>query len=260
LRTVPVEGLLYEALDKVAAPAARDALITEALEADARRTLPTRPELLSDFVTGPLCTAARARLGPEAADALLQDLGPLLRLAAANATQQLAPAERKSRTLPPPSPSRFGSGVVVRNDPCRAPTPPRMGRMTAPYLSAWTDAAPRNLVVVVDDDGPFLSGFGRLLRLEGYDVLTAPDAQTALALCQRLRPQVLVTDLDMPAVDGAELASRILLELGEAAPTVLMLTGTSTPPDRVAGVARVLTKGDDVAELVAAIEQAVTRP
>jgi CheY-like chemotaxis protein len=73
-----------------------------------------------------------------------------------------------------------------------------------------SDATPasRPLVVVVDDALALRLVMARTLTEAGYDVLTAPDGMSATTLIQGLRtpPDLVVTDLKMPAMDGEALA------------------------------------------------------
>ncbi|MGE0227953.1 MAG: response regulator transcription factor [Dehalococcoidia bacterium] len=64
-------------------------------------------------------------------------------------------------------------------------------------------------ILVVDDE----QAIGRLLRLqlgfEGFEVLTALDADQALALATAERPDLLIVDLVLPGADGATLIERL---------------------------------------------------
>ncbi len=252
LDTSGVRALVLEALDKIATAATRDRIVSLALAADQREALPSDPVPLSAFVTGPLWEATNVELGTEAADDLLQDLGPLLRLAAARASEAVAPQKRQSRTLRPPPMPLPQSGVWVRELNPSSSEPSR--HLTAPYVAAWSTEAPSNLILVVDDDAHFLRGLARLLRLEGYDVIDAGTARAALMLCERLRPELVITDFDMPEMNGAELTTAILEQTKMAAPKVVMLTGAAHPPDRVPGITKVVRKDIRPVDLVAIID------
>ena len=54
------------------------------------------------------------------------------------------------------------------------------------------------LIVVVEDDPDALALFQVVLEYEGALVMAAPGAQSALDMLNRMRPQVLVTDMTMP--------------------------------------------------------------
>ncbi|HYN21454.1 MAG TPA: response regulator, partial [Thermoanaerobaculia bacterium] len=65
------------------------------------------------------------------------------------------------------------------------------------------DARPaRGRVLVVDDEPRACSALQGLLRQQGYEVATAGNAFRGLELLGELRPQVVLTDLRMPGLDG----------------------------------------------------------
>jgi CheY-like chemotaxis protein len=65
------------------------------------------------------------------------------------------------------------------------------------------------LVLLVEDCEQTRGAYERVLRDGGYRVATAVDGQDGLAKASELQPDVIVTDLDMPVVDGLEVAARI---------------------------------------------------
>jgi CheY-like chemotaxis protein len=66
---------------------------------------------------------------------------------------------------------------------------------------------PRVLLV---EDAPFLRyAFGRLLRIHGFEVMEANDGREALDCMARFRPELVLTDLKMPVMDGIELIRRL---------------------------------------------------
>ena len=85
------------------------------------------------------------------------------------------------------------------------------------------------LTVVVVDDGPDYREIVRFLLLSLLDVLTvvgeAADGEEALAVVLRERPDIVITDLVMPRLDGIELTRRIRQELP---PTTIILMSSFT--------------------------------
>ena len=59
-------------------------------------------------------------------------------------------------------------------------------------------------VLVVDDDPELRDMLSFSLQLEGHTVATAVDGRDALAQLQRVRPTIILLDLMMPVMDGAE--------------------------------------------------------
>jgi DNA-binding response OmpR family regulator len=64
-------------------------------------------------------------------------------------------------------------------------------------------------VLIVDDDPGVTETFARMLRLEGYEVLTALDADTALRIVEMSHPDAVLLDLGMPLTDGLTFLRRL---------------------------------------------------
>ncbi len=64
-------------------------------------------------------------------------------------------------------------------------------------------------VLVVDDDPAILEVLSEILADEGFTVRTARDGQQALARAVELPPDLILTDLMMPVVDGHALVTRL---------------------------------------------------
>jgi len=81
-------------------------------------------------------------------------------------------------------------------------------------------------VLLVDDDPLVCSAFRAVLATEGdLQVETAEDGEAALALARALRPDLIVSDLDMPRMDGLELCRRVRAEPGVDPAMFLVVTG-----------------------------------
>ena len=69
---------------------------------------------------------------------------------------------------------------------------------------------PMTSVLIVDDHPTFRANARALLEAEGLDVVgEAKDGTTALLEIDRLRPQVVLLDVQLPDMDGFEVASRL---------------------------------------------------
>ena len=81
-------------------------------------------------------------------------------------------------------------------------------------------------VLIVDDEADQRSGLASLVTSLGHEVRTAGDGAEALDTLQEFRAHVMITDLNMPRMDGFELLRRLSLEGG--APTTIVLTAFGT--------------------------------
>ena len=116
-------------------------------------------------------------------------------------------------------------------------------------------------ILVVDDEPSARSGLEKLLRQAGYTVDTAKDGKDALAVAAERPPEVVVTDLKMPEMDGMTLLGK-LRETDRDLP-VIVATAFGEVSSAVAamraGAADYLTKPIDFDALLLAIERARER-
>ena len=64
-------------------------------------------------------------------------------------------------------------------------------------------------LLVVDDEPQILRVLKTALTIQGYDIQTAPDGATALRLFEEWTPDMVITDLAMPKMDGVALCREI---------------------------------------------------
>ena len=83
--------------------------------------------------------------------------------------------------------------------------------------------AARRRILVVDDEPRACAALEGLLHKEGYEVATAGDAFRGLELVGKLRPDVILTDLKMPGLDGLAFMDNVLA----AWPEILVLVMTA---------------------------------
>ncbi len=57
-------------------------------------------------------------------------------------------------------------------------------------------------ILVVDDEEGIRKNIERLLTLEGYEVATAPNGQHGLVIARSMLPDIIITDINMPVMDG----------------------------------------------------------
>jgi CheY-like chemotaxis protein len=76
--------------------------------------------------------------------------------------------------------------------------------------------------LVVDDEPAILRLVAVVLRDLGCDTLTAPDGESALRMVEGEHPDVVISDVKLPGMDGVELARRIKSDGGKETPVLLM--------------------------------------
>ncbi|MFB9680783.1 response regulator transcription factor [Streptosporangium vulgare] len=109
-------------------------------------------------------------------------------------------------------------------------------------------------VLVVDDEPNIRELLSEALELNGFAVRTAADGRQALEAVARERPDIIVLDVMMPAVDGFTVARR-LREAGDS-PLLLFLTAKDAVCDRIAGLT---AGGDDYVTKPFSLEEVVLR-
>ena len=116
-------------------------------------------------------------------------------------------------------------------------------------------------ILVVDDEESARTGLEKLLRLSGYTVDTAKDGEEALAVAADHPPEVVVTDLKMPEMDGMTLLAKLRASDGDLPVIVATAYGdvSSAVAAMRAGASDYLTKPIDIDALLIAIERARER-
>jgi PAS domain S-box-containing protein len=64
-------------------------------------------------------------------------------------------------------------------------------------------------ILLIDDEADILAVTGLLLEDAGYRVLTAENGEAGLKCCERFGPQIVVTDVRMPGIDGLEVLEKV---------------------------------------------------
>ncbi|WP_416761281.1 sigma 54-interacting transcriptional regulator [Roseateles sp. So40a] len=115
-------------------------------------------------------------------------------------------------------------------------------------------------LLIVDDDADLLKLLSMRLEAAGYEVTAVASAEAALAQLDVQRPALVLSDVQLPGMDGLALFN-VIRERHPALP-VILLTAHGTIPDAVAataqGVYTYLTKPFDGRALLDTIAQALT--
>ena len=85
--------------------------------------------------------------------------------------------------------------------------------MKAEHRELLEQLRPARRVLVVDDHPSFRRCAAALLEAEGFEVVgEAEDGASALAAADRLEPELVLLDIQLPDTDGFEVARRLLAE------------------------------------------------
>ena len=119
---------------------------------------------------------------------------------------------------------------------------------------------PSARILVVDDDDAIRRSISAELRAQGYDTVEAADGKDALGAIERSRPDLILTDLAMPVMDGFALISGIRRI---SATSIVVLSVRGGEADRVRaldlGADDFVAKPFSVAELLARIRAHLRR-
>ena len=121
-------------------------------------------------------------------------------------------------------------------------------------------------LLVVDDDPGLLLAVSETLRAEGYDVATARRGAEALTRIAQTLPDLIISDIRMPGMDGYQLVRNLRSNARTRLVPIVFLTAKDEIADRIAGfrtgVDAYLTKPfepEELGAIVAAILQRVER-
>ena len=83
------------------------------------------------------------------------------------------------------------------------------------------------LIVVIDDDAGTRMLVSQVLKKDGYDVLAAENGARGLALIREHRPDLVVSDVQMPEMDGFQVLESVRADGELAATPIILLTSLS---------------------------------
>lgn len=118
-------------------------------------------------------------------------------------------------------------------------------------------------LLVVDDDPGLLLAVSETLRTEGYNVVTARRGAEALVRIAETLPDLIISDIRMPGMDGHQLVQRLRGDPRTRLVPVIFLTAKDALDDRVAGfrtgVDAYITKPFEPEELAAVVASILER-
>ncbi|HYL25601.1 MAG TPA: EAL domain-containing protein [Burkholderiales bacterium] len=118
-------------------------------------------------------------------------------------------------------------------------------------------------ILIADDHRANREALAALLESAGHEVLSAAEGNKALELARSHRPELVISDVLMPIMDGYELTRRLKLEPQTAGISVMFYTAYFGGHDAkelaaALGVARVLVKPSDNAAILRAVDEVLS--
>ncbi|WP_374594182.1 HD domain-containing phosphohydrolase [Aquabacterium sp.] len=121
------------------------------------------------------------------------------------------------------------ANVQPLSPPAPTPTTGADGTASTPPAPSWT-------LLCVDDEPSILSALRRLFRSGGWRVLTAEGGAAALELLEKEKVDLIISDMRMPYMDGAQLLEQVKLRWPSV--TRLLLTGYADVESTIAAINR----------------------
>ena len=119
----------------------------------------------------------------------------------------------------------------------------------------------RLCILIIDDDPNLRKTLADILRLKGYEALTAADGETGLAVLAKNHVQLVLLDLGLPGIPGLEVLARIKADFPRTG--VIVITGQATIASAVAasnqGAFSYLVKPYEMDQLLNHIQRALEK-
>jgi len=119
-------------------------------------------------------------------------------------------------------------------------------------------------VLIVEDNLALADAVAEVLRSIGYCTLIAHDGEAALSGVERSMPEVVIIDLELPAIDGLEVARRLRDGYGKR---IRLIANTAWPDDADthtktadAGFDDVLIKPTSIYQILKAMQHGGEQP
>lgn len=115
----------------------------------------------------------------------------------------------------------------------------KMGAVIAAADTPSANSATKT-ILIVDDDRGVADTFARILKLEGFTVATAVDAESGFALANNVLPNAIILDMRMPIANGLQFLRMIRAKPHLVEVPVAIVTGDYFLPDPILNELRAL--------------------
>lgn len=122
---------------------------------------------------------------------------------------------------------------------------------------------PKRRIFIVDDEDHVLELLRFGLEMSGYEVISARNGREALTKIEQTKPDLVISDIMMPDIDGYELCKAIRNNSNTALMPFIFLSAKGHIPDKIKGMTlgadEYITKPFDVQELLARVKVVMRR-
>lgn len=108
------------------------------------------------------------------------------------------------------------------------------------------------VVLIAEDEEPIAQALSMIVEDAGYTALTAINGKQALELARAQRPSLIITDLMMPLMSGAELIATLREDAkqnGRPAPVMVLMSAAGRSFTAPAGADAILAKPFDIRQI-----------
>jgi PleD family two-component response regulator len=165
----------------------------------------------------------------------------LIEDAVAKAAQGLTTLEAILQVVSPDDATVPAGGAAPAGDPVvalREKEPERETGSTVASAKTVVEerAGEKQRVLIVEDNRTITSVVKYFLELEGFEVLLAEDGLIGLKTAQQERPDVIVTDVNMPGMDGIAMVKALRADPATSDIAILMLTSEDSLDSETRGL------------------------
>jgi CheY-like chemotaxis protein len=136
-------------------------------------------------------------------------------------------------------------------------------KSTGKFRAIRPEAKDRPIILLIEDTKEATVMVTDFLQTAGYQVLTAREALTGIDLAKRVRPDLILMDIQLPGMDGLEATRRLRADPDFRTVPIIALTALAMPGDRerclAAGATDYVTKPVSLKKLAAMIEDYLLR-
>ena len=136
-------------------------------------------------------------------------------------------------------------------------------KSTGKFRAVRPEAKDRPIILLIEDTKEATAMVTDYLQMVGYQVLAAREALTGMDLAKRIRPDLILMDIQLPGMDGLEATRRLRADPEFRTLPIIALTALAMPGDRerclAAGATDYVTKPLSLKKLAAMIEEYLLR-